>query len=207
MKKVITIGREYGSGGGIVAQRVADELSIPYYDKKIIEMSAKETGLSEAFILENEQKKTPSFLYNLYISSRNLPVPDQVFVAQTEIIKRLANEGPCVIVGRCANYILHDHPDALHVFVHAPFEERVLRAQEEYGEPADIARMMVARHDKARASYYNHFTAGDWGKAQDYHLSISSHLGIEPVVDAIVTLARLGGGSPLASMEELEIQE
>lgn len=207
MKQVITIGREYGSGGRAVAQKVADALSVPYYDKQIIEMAAKETGLSEAFILENEQKKTPSFLYNLYISSRNLPVPDQVFVAQTEIIKRLADEGPCVIVGRCANYILQDHQSALHVFVHAPFDRRVRRAQEEYGEPADIARMMVARHDKSRASYYNHFTAGDWGKAQNYDLSINSELGIDAVVDAILALAKAGGELPFTAMEELEVGE
>lgn len=190
MKQIITIAREYGSGGRLIGQRVADELAIPCYDRKLIELAASETGLTEEYVEEQEQKKTPSFLYNLYISSRQLPMPDQVFVAQTAIIKRLAEEGPCVIVGRCGDYILRDTPNALHVFVHAPAQERILRAQERYGEAPDVAHMMVARQDKSRASYYNHFTGLEWGHSQNYHLSISSSLGIENVVRAIVGLAR-----------------
>lgn len=112
MPDIITIGREYGSGGSKIAKALAGALQIPFYDKKLIEIAAKETGLSEEFIQEAEQHRTSSFLYNLSFSSRNLPVSDQVFIAEADVIKRVAAEGPCVIVGRCANYVLREQKTA-----------------------------------------------------------------------------------------------
>ena len=116
MPDIITIGREYGSGGSKIAKELAAALQIPFFDKKLIEIAAKETGLSEEFIQEAEQRRTSSFLYNLSFSSRNLPVSDQVFIAEADVIKRIAAEGPCVIVGRCANYVLRDQKNCLRVF-------------------------------------------------------------------------------------------
>ncbi|MDR1619505.1 MAG: cytidylate kinase-like family protein [Clostridiales bacterium] len=188
MDSIITIAREYASGGRVIAQKLADTLRIPYYDRQLIELAAKETGLSETYIEETEQKKTPSLLYNLYVNSKNLPVPDQVFVAQSAIIRRLASEGPCIILGRCADYVLRDHKNCLHVFLYAPLEDRVWRAREEYGESLDAARMMVAKNDRARASYYSHFTAGEWGKCDHYDICINSSLGVDRVVAAMMAL-------------------
>ena len=143
MPDIITIGREYGSGGSKIAKELAAALQIPFFDKKLIEIAAKETGLSEEFIQEAEQRRTSSFLYNLSFSSRNLPVSDQVFIAEADVIKRIAAEGPCVIVGRCANYVLRDQKNCLRVFIHAPIADRIHRAKEEYGIPADEVQACV----------------------------------------------------------------
>lgn len=145
MPDIITIGREYGSGGSKIAKELAAALQIPFFDKKLIEIAAKETGLSEEFIQEAEQRRTSSFLYNLSFSSRNLPVSDQVFIAEADVIKRIAAEGPCVIVGRCANYVLRDQKNCLRVFIHAPIADRIHRAKEEYGIPADEVQAWCAQ--------------------------------------------------------------
>lgn len=186
----VTIGREYGSGGSLIAKQLAQALSIPFYDKKLIEIAAKETGLSEAFIREAEQRRTSSFLYNLSFSSRNLPVSDQVFIAESNVIRRVAAEGPCVIVGRCANYVLRDQPNCLRAFIHAPLADRFQRAKEEYDIPADEVQACVLRHDKARAAYYNYFTTGQWGKCQDYDITLSSALGIDTAAHTLLELIR-----------------
>lgn len=186
---IITIGREYGSGGSLVAKKLAYALSIPFYDKQLIEIAAKETGLSEEFIREAEQHRTSSFLYNLSFSSRNLPVSDQVFIAESKVIKRVAEGGPCVIVGRCANYVLREQKNCLHVFIHAPLSDRFQRAREEYRIPADEVQACVLKHDKARAAYYNYFTTGQWGKCQDYDITLNSGtLGIDTAASALLDL-------------------
>lgn len=192
---VITIGREFGSGGRIIAQRVAETLSIPFYDKALIDLAAKETGLSEDFIRQAEQQRTSSFLYNLYMSTQNLPVSDQVFIAESEVIRKVADQGPCVIVGRCADYVLRTRENILNVFVHAPLDERIFRAKEEYKIDAPDIKSYVQKMDKRRAAYYEHFADGDWGKAQTYHLAVSSSLGLDTVVDLIVTLAKERGAT------------
>lgn len=188
--RIVTVGREYGSGGRLLAKRLANELGIPFYDRELIEMAAKETGFSEDFIRNSEMQKTGSFLYNLYISSQNLPVPDQVFIAQSNIIKRVAEEGPCVIVGRCANYVLRERKDCMHVFIHAPLEQRVRRATEQYGVKAEGAQAGIQKIDKARASYYNHYTGNRWGESRGYDLAVNSGLGEDAVLRALCILAR-----------------
>lgn len=187
---IVTVGREYGSGGSLIAKKLAQALSIPFYDKKLIEIAAKETGLSEAFIQEAEQRRTSSFLYNLSFSSRNLPVSDQVFIAESNVIKRVAAEGPCVVVGRCANYVLREREDCLRVFIHAPLASRLQRAKAEYGIPADEVQACVLRHDKARAAYYNYFTTGRWGKCQDYDITLNSALGIDTAAEVLLALVK-----------------
>lgn len=192
---IITIGREYASGGRLIAQRLAKALSIPFYDKELITRAAAKTGLSEQFIREAEQKKTSSFLYNLYFSAQSLPLSDQVFIAQSGVIQEVAASGACVIVGRCADYVLKDRPNCLHVFVHAPLEDRMRRAQEVYGVTAPDLESHVLKHDKSRAAYYNHFTTGQWGKCQNYDLVINSHLGLEVAVELIQRLVLLREGA------------
>ena len=189
---VITVGREYGSGGRLIAQKAAEALGIPFFDRSIINMAAEETGLSADFIRRTEQQKTSSFLYNLYMSTQSLPVNDQVFIAQSEVIRRVSAEGPCIIVGRCADYVLRNQSgvDALNLFIHAPMEERIRRVREEYKVQAPDLRLYILKQDKNRAAYYEHFTDGQWGKAQNYHLAVSSGLGLETIVRLLTDLMR-----------------
>ena len=189
---VITVGREYGSGGRLIAQKAAEALGIPFFDRSIINMAAEETGLSADFIRRTEQQKTSSFLYNLYMSTQSLPVNDQVFIAQSEVIRRVAAEGPCIIVGRCADYVLRNQSDvdALNLFIHAPMEERIRRVREEYKVQAPDLRLYILKQDKNRAAYYEHFTDGQSGKAQNYHLAVSSGLGLETIVRLLTDLMR-----------------
>ena len=187
---VITVGREYGSGGRLIAQKAAEALGIPFFDRSIINMAAEETGLSADFIRRTEQQKTSSFLYNLYMSAHNLPVTDQVFIAESEVIRKVAGEGPCVIVGRCADYVLRRQEGVLNVFIHAPLDERIFRTKETYQVDAPDIRSYVLKQDKNRAAYYEHFTDGQWGKAQNYHLAVSSGLGLETIVRLLTDLMR-----------------
>ena len=189
---VITVGREYGSGGRLIAQKAAEALGIPFFDRSIINMAAEETGLSADFIRRTEQQKTSSFLYNLYMSTQSLPVNDQVFIAQSEVIRRVAAEGPCIIVGRCADYVLRNQSDvdALNLFIHAPMEERIRRVREEYKVQAPDLRLYILKQDKNRAAYYEHFTDGQWGKPQNYNLAVSSGLGLETIVRLLTDLMR-----------------
>ena len=191
---VITIGREYGSGGRLIAKKLSEELGITFYDKELIAAVAKKTGFSENFIRDTEhQRPTNSFLYDLYTAVQTPSVPDQVFVAQAKVIKEAAAKESCVIVGRCADYILRDDPCLLSVFVHAPLDERIFRAKEEYKvEDADV-RAYVLKQDKRRAAFYEHFSDRVWGKAENYHLAINSTIGLDTTVDLILALAEERG--------------
>ena len=183
---VITISREYGSGGRAIGERLAKELGIPFYDKELIFMAAKESGLSEEYIKKTEQMKSTSFLYGLYMGAQQLPMNDQIFLVQSKIIRQVASEGPCVIVGRCADYILRDHPRAVNVFVTGAPEDRVRRLCEQENVTPEEAEAQMERTDTRRASYYDYFSSGKWGEAATYHLCIdSSVLGIEGTADFI----------------------
>ena len=192
MKRIIiTLGREYGSGGRIIAQRLADELGITFYDKQLIAEVARQTGFSENFVRDAEQKRpTNSFLYDLYCAVQTPSVPDQVFIAQAKVIKEAAERESCVIVGRCADYILRENPNCLKVFVFAPLDERVRRAREEYGVEEANLESFVLRQDKARASYYNYFATGRWGDSRGYDLCVNSRMGIDAAVETIKAAAR-----------------
>jgi len=154
---VITIAREYGSGGRLIGEELAKSLGIPFYDKELILLAAKKSGFSEEYIRRTEQIKSASFLYSLYMTSQVLPMSDQIFLVQSKIIQELAEEGPCVIVGRCADYVLRNNPNCMNIFIHAPLEERMRRASEEYGETAANMEDFVRKQDKKRSSYYNYF--------------------------------------------------
>lgn len=183
---VITIGREYGSGGRLIAKKLSEEMGITFYDKQLISDVAKKTGFSEHFIRNAEhQRPTNSFLYDLYTSVQTPSVPDQVFIAQAKVIKEAAARESCVIVGRCADYILRDQPNCLKVFINAPLDQRVRRAREEYGVQEANLESFVIRQDKARASYYNYFATGRWGQSREYDLCINSRIGIDTAVAVI----------------------
>ena len=188
---VITIGREYGSGGRLIAKKLSEKMGITFYDKQLISEVAKKTGFSENFIRDTEhQRPTNSFLYDLYTSVQTPSVPDQVFIAQAKVIKEAAARESCVIVGRCADYILRDQPHCLKVFVNAPLDQRVKRAREEYGVQEGNLEAFVIRQDKSRASYYNYFATGRWGQSREYDLCINSRIGIDASVKVIMAAAQ-----------------
>ena len=188
---VITISREYGSGGRLIAKQLSEKLGITFYDKQLIAEVAKKTGFSENFIRDTEhQRPTNSFLFDLYTTVATPSVPDQVFIAQAKVIKEAAAKESCVIVGRCADYILRDEPNVLRVFVHAPLDQRIRRAREEYGAEEENLESYVIRQDKARASYHNYFAAGRWGQSREYDLCVNSRIGIDASVQVIRAAAQ-----------------
>ena len=197
--KIITISREFGSGGRELGKRLAEELGIHCYDHEIIELIAKEHGFDERYVA-NISEKCIEAAYPMTIGHRFAMPPVQIMdqgfqvaAAQQQIIENFAKQGDCVIVGRCADYVLRNQEDVLNVFIHAPLDERIFRAKEEYHVDAPDVRSYVLKHDKSRAAYYEHFSDRVWGKAQNYHLAVSSTIGLDNVVDLILTLARERG--------------
>lgn len=182
---VITISREYGSGGRAIGEKLAKELGIPFYNKELILMAAKESGLSEEYIKKAEQQKSTSFLYGLYMGAQQLPMNDQIFLIQSKIIREIAEKGPCVIVGRCADYVLRERKDLLSVFIHAPLSFRAQRAQKVYEKTARNIEDFVRKKDKKRAAFYNYFSQNKWGDARHYHLAISSVYGVDFAVEVL----------------------
>lgn len=201
-KILITISREFGSGGRRIGERVAEELGIAFYDKKLINIVAEKSGLSMDFIKDHEQKINNSFLFNIAVggyyaghafNSENLIPEDRLFLTQTKIIKELAEKESCVIVGRCADYILRDTPDCINVFLYSDMEDRVKRAVEEYGVPAETAQAELKKKDRARNNHYTHYTGEKWGDIHNYHLAAhTDYLGADIVVKLITKLAKHG---------------
>lgn len=187
---VITIGREYGSGGRLIAKQLSEEMGITFYDKQLISDVAKKTGFSEHFIRNAEhQRPTNSFLYDLYTSVQTPSVPDQVFIAQAKVIKEAAAKESCVIVGRCADYILRDTADCLRVFIHADTEFRSQRILREYGQRELSPEQRLKEKDKRRAAYHRFYTDMKWGRAQNYDITLNSGtLGIDRCVELIASL-------------------
>lgn len=175
---VITISREYGSGGRAIGEKVAEALNIPFYDNDRIYEMAKESG-AEEMVRKTERMKATSFLYGLYMNATQQPTKDDLFELQSQVIQKVAEEGPCVIVGRCADYILRDRDDLLSVFIHAPLEFRVERARTAYQIDTDNIEAHVKKQDRNRANFYNHITDRKWGDANSFHFAMSSVYGID----------------------------
>ena len=176
---VVTVSREYGSGGRIIGKKIADELGIAFYDGELLSLVAKESGYTEDFVRRNDQKKTQSLLYHLYLGSQILPASDVIFIAQSRVIKDLYNKESCVIVGRCADYVLRDMPNVINTFITAPLESRIARVRDEYGEEAENYKTYLLKKDKNRIAYYNYFADDAWGKVQTYDISINSDIGVD----------------------------
>lgn len=187
---VITISREHGSGGRLVGKKLSAMLSIPMYDKKVLELAAQESGFSEKFIEEAEQKRTSSFIYDIYFNNQNPSVNDQVFLAQSRAIREMAEKGPCIIAGRCADYVLRDRKDCLNVFLYAPMTKKIQRMKEIYGEAEDANAAYLQKFDKRRRAYYEFFTDRRWAEYDYYQLMINTTLGIETVADLICRVAK-----------------
>lgn len=196
MNTIITIGRQFGSAGHEIGERLAKDYGIPYYDKELLTRAAKESGFCEEMIKSHDERPTNSFLYNLVMDTYSfgynasafvdMPISHKVFLTQFDAIKKIADEGPCVIVGRCADYALADYKNAVHVFVHADEEFKVKRVMERFDISEQKAKEMMIKKDKQRQSYYNYYSTKKWGRAESYNLTInSSILGVDGTVKLI----------------------
>src|SRR5574344_2026488 len=192
MKNIITISREFGSGGRTIARQVAEKLGYAFYDKEIIERLAEETGLSKKFIEQNSEYASGHNVFSYAFIGRDpngRSIEDALQKAQRELILNLANEGKCVIVGRCADFILKDRTDCLNVFIHAIEEIKAKRIVELYGETSDDPIKRLKEKDKRRAVNYKYYTDRQWGAAKNYHLCLDSgEFGIDGCADVIVDI-------------------
>ena len=196
MNKIVTISRQYASGGREVAEKLAMECGIPFYDRALISRSAKESGFAEAAFDNVEMKATNSLLYSIAMGMNaygspdlgytHLSLDDRIYIAQSDIIRKVADEGPCVIVGRCADYVLRDRKDVINIFIWSSMPYRIRRAVERDGVEEDRAEETIIRMDKRRANYYNYHATEKWGKVTNYHLAIQNDFrGVDKTVEVI----------------------
>ncbi|MCB6609184.1 cytidylate kinase-like family protein [[Clostridium] symbiosum] len=197
-KKIITISREYGSGGREVGLTVAKKLGMEFYDKELIEAAAKEIGFPVDMIADREQRLTNSLLYNFAMGTlygisypkepkiTELPLTEQIYQAQKKAIEEAAKRGPCIFIGRCADYILKSRPDVLRVFIYADRDIRKRRAIEEYGEIEEYIDEFMYQTDKRRRIHYENYTNQKWGSRENYDLMLNSgDLGLEKCVELL----------------------
>ncbi|CVH78591.1 cytidylate kinase [Clostridiales bacterium CHKCI006] len=187
---VIAISRQYGSGGREIGKRLAEKLHIPFYDKELILLAAKESGYDESLFekLDEENKRPLSYLLSMYSNSMShydLSLNDQLFLIQSKVISDLAKES-CVIIGRCADYVLRNQVNVLSVFIHAPIADRLARSIDDYHDDPETVSEKIRRVDKNRATYYNYYANEKWGQLTNYDLTMnSSILGIDGCVDVL----------------------
>lgn len=198
---VITIGRQCGSGGKVIGQKLAEKMGVKCYDKELLARAAKESGLCEELFETHDEKPTSSFLYSLVMDTYSLgyttsaymdmPINHKIFLAQFDAIKKLADEESCVIVGRCADYALADYPNTVSVFITSDDESRIKRLSQVYDLSEAKAKDMMLKTDKKRASYYNYYSSKKWGDARSYDFCINSGaLGLDGAADMILELAK-----------------
>ena len=179
---IVTIAREHGSCGKRIAQLVAERMGVACYYKEMTALAAQEIGLDKRFVSDINDN-APELLRSLYLSTN---VVQQAIIAQEQIIRKIADSGSCVIVGRAADYVLSDYPDVVRVFIYAPKEYRIKKVMEMYGDTEDAGRKNIARSDAARASYYNSISGGKWGDPHGYHLCINSSCGVEAAASILI---------------------
>ncbi len=198
---VITIARQYGSGGREVGMRLAEVLGIKSYDRELITMAAQKSGMSSEILNHADEKATNSLLYTLALGSSyygaasigtDVPINDKLFITQSQIIRDLAAEGPCIIIGRCSDYVLRTNPARFSVFIYAPIEARIRRVIERGAAKTEKeARDLISRTDKRRINYYNYYIGRKWGSPDNYNMMLdSSFLGIEGSARAIADVYR-----------------
>lgn len=201
-KKIVTISRQYGSGGRYIGENLAKALGVPCYDEKLIDMVAKESGFAESFVAEKGERMTGSLLFNIasslsfannvFSTNNGVTLQDEIYFTQNRIIKELAEKGPCVIVGRCADYILRERKDCLNVFIFADEDSKIERAEKYFNITREDAPAVLKKKDKARANHYKYYTDQDWGMASNYDLCLNSGLiGIEGCVKTIQQVLEL----------------
>ncbi|EGB14451.1 membrane protein-like protein [Pseudodesulfovibrio mercurii] len=192
---VVTISREYGSGGHGIGQAIARKLGIAFYDRELIDITAQQSGFTEDYIRENEQKLAGTLLDELYMQNYayvqdKLPPSDVLFLVQSKIIRDVGSRGPCVIVGRCANFVLKRNPNCFNVFVHADEEYRRSKIIHEYGVESLVSGKELEKLDRERANYCLKYTGEDWRDATNYHLTVDSSLydSDEEIADRIIAM-------------------
>lgn len=200
-KTIITIGRQFGSGGHEVGIKLAERLGIKCYDKELLSLAAKESGLCEEIFKNHDEKPTNSFLYSLVMDTysmgysnnyMNMPINQRVFLAQFDAIKKLGESESCVIVGRCADYALENMPELTSVFIKANKLDRIERVKTLHELNDSKAADLIIKTDKKRASYYNYYTSKKWGDAESYDLCLNtSDLGIDGAIDLIINYINL----------------
>lgn len=197
MLPVITIARQYGSGGHEVGEKLAKRLNIPFYDKALIAMAAKKSGLSEEVFADADEKATSSLLYSMVMGNytfgsritgiNEMPINDKLFILQSDIIKSAADKGPCVVIGRCGDYILRDYKNVFRVFIHANKDARVARILRKGLCEEKKVSDFIAKRDKQRANYYNFYSNKRWDDLSNYHLTIdSSQFETDDIADIII---------------------
>lgn len=185
---IITISRQYGSGGREIGRRLAERLGIPYYDKELIILAAERSGYARSLFEEADQKASNSMIFSLMragsmVNSYDLPLNDKIYLIQSGVIQQVARQGSCVIVGRCADYVLQDRFPCVNVFIHAALQKRMDRAVKVYGLSPDDVQSVLLKTDKRRETYYNYYTGRKFGDARNYTLSLDSlGVGIESAV-------------------------
>lgn len=196
-KTIITISRQYGSGGHIIGKKLSEELDIPFYDNEIISISAKKSGIRANYFKSAEEIPANNFLYSLSMLSPSskiygMPLSDKIFYTQAKVILEIAHKDSCVIIGRCADYILKDFENCIHIFISASFPNRVKRAVAEYHIPMEGAEKKVLKTDKNRETYYNYHTDLKWGLPSNYDLVVNTDpIGIDNTVTFIKTYVAL----------------
>ncbi|RHO80933.1 cytidylate kinase-like family protein [Clostridiaceae bacterium AF42-6] len=199
---MVTISRQYGSGGRYIGENLAKAMGVPCYDEKLIDMVAKESGFAQSFVAEKGERMTGSLLFNIasslsfannvFSTNNGVTLQDEIYFTQNRIIKELADKGPCVIVGRCADYILREREDCLNVFIFADNESKIERAEKYFNITREEAPAVLKKKDKARANHYKYYTDQEWGMASNYDLCLNSGLiGIEGCVKAIQQVLEL----------------
>ena len=188
---IITISRQYGSQGRTVGREIAKRFNIPYYDRELISLASKESGFSEDLFDQLDKRATNSFLYSLTMFGsaglNGLSLTDQLYITQRNIIRKVASEGSCVIVGRCADYILRKEPELFNFFIKAPIEARLEHCKNDPRVPENPTKETIEKLDKQRAAYYNFYTGQVWGNVSNYDLCLdSSRLGVSKTVDMII---------------------
>jgi len=188
--RIITISREFGSGGRTVGKQAAEKLSIPCYDSELLQKIAEGSGFTEDYVKDAGEYSPPGFLSTVFSSRALGPTNgDRLWQLQYDLITELAQKGSCVIVGRCADYILRDKAECLRVFIHASVEYRAERIVKVYGERQESPEQRLRDKDKRRALYYRFYTDMEWGRAQNYHICLDSgQLGIDKCVEILTEL-------------------
>lgn len=194
---VICIGRSYGSGGREVGRRVAQKLGIAFYDNELIAMAAEKAGVHPDIAAKSEERATNSLMFGISggsmpmqppaIGTFHIPLTDKMFFAQSEIIRSLAQEQDCVIIGRCADYVLRDYDNLLNVFIRADEETCIARCEKYYGLDAATARKQIRKVNQQRAGYYTYFSGNKWGSKDSYHMILDTgRFGVDGCADIII---------------------
>lgn len=193
---IVTIGRQFGSGGHEIGQALAKRFGMTFYDRELLEVAARESGLDPSLFADHDERPVNSLLYSLAVNpyttghmirtGDSTPITQKLFLAQFSAIQNLAAKENCVFVGRCADYVLRDNPDCVNLFIHAPLDKRIQRIKERMELSTEQARDIIVKTDKKRAAYYNFYSDKKWGSLENYHLALdSSRLTTDQAVSLI----------------------